>query len=58
MDVLCFLTSEVFTEEDIILLLLIATGDTRQRYIWRVIRMYAYVFAVHYNFVIQFVFLL
>ena len=40
MDVLRFLTSEVFTEEDIILLLLVATGDTRQRYIWRVIRMY------------------
>ena len=31
MDVLRFLTSEVFTEEEIILHLLIATGDTRQR---------------------------
>lgn len=30
-DVLRFLTSEVFTEEEIIVQLLIATGDTRQR---------------------------
>ena len=55
MDVLRFLTSEVFTEEDIILLLLIATGDTRQRYVWRVM---CIPMCIHYNFVRQFVFLL